>query len=266
MRKIILMICLLGFSLEANAQCATLDSLYRILRVAKSDTDKINTLNVLAEELNQIGKVAQAAFYTRQSLQLSQKINYSRGIADAMTHIAILDYEDLNEYRGNIEDFNQALALYRETKDLPRLARTLEIIGTYYAKSPDKESREKAIAIYTEAQQTYEQLKNLQKQIDIYETLGTLYGLLGDDQQAIRAFRASLQLTPKTDLQRVVRMNHLLKYERVAQVEARLKKTSAFSLIVFFGIVTSILLVICVALFLQKKKIGQAYQAILEAQ
>ncbi len=266
MKKLLLSMMLLSCLGGGNvhAQCATIDSLYRVLRVAKEDRDKINTLNALAEQLSQIGKEGQAAFYIKQSLDMAQKIDYDKGIADALTHIAIMDAKDLNQYQGSIHDFEQALKVYRDLDNKAKILQTLEIIGTYYFKFPDQENREKAQPYFEEALKVSQQLENKQKTVQMYETLGELYGLLEQDDRALQAYEQAEALRLSLKMRSPLNARILAKYKRIRRVEERLQNTQAFQLTLIFGTVIAILLVITFVMVRQRNLAKQHLKTVLD--
>lgn len=261
MKSFLSIILFVILSLENTfAQCAQIDSLYRVLRIAKSDTDKINTLNNLAQELALIGKDGQAAFYAKQSLKMSEEADYPKGIADALTHIAKMDYADMKDLGENIEAFQKALSIYKDLNDQPKIIQTLEIIGTYYYKHLDAESHKKAIEYYKEALSLLEKQGDKEKIARTYESLGTLYATIEEDEQALNAYKAAIDIRKKMGTLEPSDERIWMKYKRLSTVEKRLQKTNVFVLIMAFGIIIAVLLVVTAYSIIQKNKVHKNLQ------
>jgi serine phosphatase RsbU (regulator of sigma subunit)/Tfp pilus assembly protein PilF len=99
------------------AQTPHIDSLSRLLKIAKEDTAKANLLNELARaylfELNDINKVY---IYGAQELKLSRELNYKKGIAYGLMHIGIFKRSH-GDYKEAITYANKSLELMKEIGD-----------------------------------------------------------------------------------------------------------------------------------------------------
>jgi serine phosphatase RsbU (regulator of sigma subunit) len=116
--KRILFLCFINYgSLFSFAQTPHIDSLSRLLKIAKEDTVKANLLNELARahlfELNDINKVYT---YGAQELKLSRKLNYKKGIAYGLMHIGIFKRSH-GDYKEAIAYANKSLELMKELGD-----------------------------------------------------------------------------------------------------------------------------------------------------
>jgi serine phosphatase RsbU (regulator of sigma subunit)/Tfp pilus assembly protein PilF len=116
--KRILFLCFIIYGrLSCVAQTPHIDSLSRLLKIAKEDTAKANLLNELARahlfELNDINKVYT---YGTQELKLSQKLNYKKGIAYGLMHIGIFKRSH-GDYREAIAYAAKSLELMKELRD-----------------------------------------------------------------------------------------------------------------------------------------------------
>jgi hypothetical protein len=59
------------------------DSLQKVLQTTKQDTTRVNTLNTLASDLLKTSKADSAIALSSSALNLSKKINFTRGEADS---------------------------------------------------------------------------------------------------------------------------------------------------------------------------------------
>lgn len=78
------------FSTESSAQKIQIDSLKYILSTSQSDVSKVNILNQLAHEYL-IDQAEQSKINAKQALALSQKLNFSEGIAASKQYIVLAD-------------------------------------------------------------------------------------------------------------------------------------------------------------------------------
>ncbi len=246
---------LLNFSaVSVHAQCGQLDSLYRILRVAKLDVDKINTLNALAEELSDMGRDGQAAFYTKQALRLAEKAGYEKGIADALTRVALIDYKDLGKLSKSVDDFKKALEIYEELGDKVQKVRTLGIIANFYYRALDEDSHKKALDYFKKIAELQHQLDNPKAEAEAYEAIGTLYGRLYKDKEAYEAYEKAHSIKTKIGLSTPTNERILAKYRRLNQLESHIKNSSNTQLATGFGIVIAIMLVLVITLWVQRNR------------
>ncbi len=239
---------------NALAQCGQLDSLYRILRVAKLDVDKINTLNALADELSTIGKEGQAAFYTKQALRLAEKAGYEKGIADALTRVALIDYKDLGKLSKSVDDFKKALEIYEELGDKVQKVRTLGIIANFYYRALDDDSHQQALDYFKRIAVLQHELGNLKAEAEAYESIGTLHGRLYQDKEAYQAYEKAHLIKTKIGLSTPTNERILAKYRRLNQLESHIKNSNNTQLATGFGIAIAIMLVLIITLWVQRNR------------
>ncbi len=247
----------------AQAQCGQLDSLYRILRVAKKDVDKVNTLNALADELVNFGRTGQATFYTKQALKIAENAGYDKGIADALTRVALLDYDDLGKLSKSVADFEKALAIYTEIGDQRQRVKTLGVIAHFYFKALDESSYYKALDYYKQIVLIQNELKNQKEEAEAYEAMGTLYGRLHQDKEALAAFQEAHKIKTKLGIASSTNERLLAKYQRLNDLEAHIQASNTVKLATGFGIAIAVLLVLMITFWVQRNR---ALQLIREHQ
>ena len=106
-RKFIYLFFLLAFLNKQSgyfAQQNKIDSLLALLKNAKSDTNEVNILYQLSEESMDDKDVLR---YAQQSLEIAQRINYDKGIANASNNIGYIYM--------NKSDFSEAIKLFRRS-------------------------------------------------------------------------------------------------------------------------------------------------------
>src|SRR5688572_8240955 len=86
-------ILLVFCNLFSAAQNTNIDSLHKLLKVQKQDTNRIRTLNELGWEFLNRSEYSQAMNYLTSALTLSQKLNYKRGAALAHDIIGLVYYD-----------------------------------------------------------------------------------------------------------------------------------------------------------------------------
>jgi tetratricopeptide (TPR) repeat protein len=257
MKKIFIFLLWMLIQSTAFGQCSKLDSLYRILRIVKSDTDKINALNHLVGELVAFGKEGQASFYAKQAFEMSQKIEYRKGIADALTHIGLLDYSDLSAYKGTIEDYQQALRIYQDLGDKSNMIKTLEIIGTFYYKSFEKESRRQAIEYYEQVLDIRKELRDTMKLAETYNMLGELYATVENDEKALECFEKAASLHDKLGILNINNDRLLSKYQSIHRIEQNIERSHTRALVIGFSVALGILLMIAIISWVQKNRVSK---------
>jgi tetratricopeptide (TPR) repeat protein len=238
----------------AEAQCEKIDSLYRILKVARADTDRINALNTLVETLVQTSKPGKASFYARQALKMAQKANYNKGVADALTHINLLDSRDLSQNPKIIEDFQKALKIYEEIGDREKTIRTLEIIGQFYAKQPDEDSKRKSIEHYEKALILHRKADNQVGLAQTHDNLGEIFAALQEDNQALSHFELADQIKKELGIQNPTNDRLYAKFRRLKNLEQQLQTSSTFVTIIILGIAVAVLGVALIIITIQRNR------------
>jgi serine phosphatase RsbU (regulator of sigma subunit) len=121
-----------------SAQSPRLDSLSKVLATMVEDTNMANTLNEMARaylrEFNDINKVGE---YGRKELELARKLNYKKGIAQAMINVAIMYRSGTNNYDLALYYDRTALKLMREIGNKKGEATALANIGLTFSEKGD---------------------------------------------------------------------------------------------------------------------------------
>lgn len=116
-----------------SAQNAHVDSLLKVLATQKEDTAKANTYYELSRTyLTELSDVKKVAEYAWKELALAQKIPYKKGIAQAMTNIAIT-YRMTGNYEMALYYDRKALGLMQEIGNVKGESTSLLNIGLTYS-------------------------------------------------------------------------------------------------------------------------------------
>jgi tetratricopeptide (TPR) repeat protein len=197
-----LFLCCLAFLLCSDSlfsQQNSIDSLKNILTHSIDDTSKINTLNILSWELRNIDPDTAITLST-QALQISQRSQWTKGIANSARQIGWFNYLK-GDYRLGLNHLLRALTAYEEmiASSDPSLtlegktgkSRTLGNIGTIYQVQSDYP---KAVDFYFKALKMDEELSN---KIGIARNLGnigTLYHEQSDYSKALAYYLKALKI------------------------------------------------------------------------
>ncbi|MCW3072009.1 MAG: histidine kinase [Segetibacter sp.] len=112
------------------------DSLKQVLKYAKEDTNKVNTLIVLCSQKGQIDG-DESLKYSKQALDLSTKLNYQQGKIKACIHLAQY-YSAKGEYEQALKFLTDALKFCAEIKEKgPLLAKVNVCIAAIYSGKGD---------------------------------------------------------------------------------------------------------------------------------
>jgi len=96
----------------AYAQTNTVDSLEKLLKIAKQDTNKVIILMALGKEFR-YSNTDTALYFAKSALALATKLNYEMGIADSKRGICAL-YASQGKFDDGIKSGNEALAIYNK--------------------------------------------------------------------------------------------------------------------------------------------------------
>jgi signal transduction histidine kinase len=231
MRKIYLLFFLISaltFSQKKEGQ-ELIDSLLTVFPKMKSDTIRVNALNEIATEYQQID-LEKSMHYSQKALQLSNKINWQDGIANSYKnignyYISTLDYKKAllqyqtgfsatenkklraklimgigivhymqSDYPKAIESNFKALQIFEEINDKQSATKILRNIATTYFQIED----------FNNALITYQKCIKINKEINfkgidiqIQNEMGLCYSHLNNDLKAYECFNKSLQLSIK---------------------------------------------------------------------
>jgi len=113
-----------------NAQTSEIDSLKRILSLAKLDTSKVNAMNELGWQLKKEDqKIARK--YLEKSISLAHKIDYPKGEAEAYNYLAVIESMNAN-FDLAVNNYQKALELRKRIKDLKGIGSIYNNLGLLY--------------------------------------------------------------------------------------------------------------------------------------
>ncbi len=104
--------CFLFFT--CKGQNHIIDSLKRVLKSEKEDTNKVNTLNSLSRQLINLNKFDTSLVVSNQALVLSGKLGYENGRGFSLNNIGVC-----NDYQGNdtvaLKYYTDAMSIFQKT-------------------------------------------------------------------------------------------------------------------------------------------------------
>lgn len=137
------------------AQSTKADSLQSVVQKTKIDTTRINTLNLLANELQKydIQKSERTAL---EALAQSEKTNYKKGKGDALLALSKIE-RGRGNHLSSLNKVVEALKLFENLKDVKGKAKAYFEIGYIY-----KETRnyEKSISNFTKSMELFKSIDN----------------------------------------------------------------------------------------------------------
>ena len=160
----------LFFSQLCVGQTSNLDSLKTLLETAVEDTNKVNTLIAICQQEYRQTPV-DAVFYGHEALDLSEKLNYQKGMALANKFIG-LGYYFQGDYWETINHWQQSLSSYETINDKVGISNILNNIGAvYWAEGDDIRALEYYLRSLKAAEQTTDTLRIVTVSLNI----GTIY-------------------------------------------------------------------------------------------
>jgi hypothetical protein len=156
-RFVLISLLTMVFLLDADrgfSQIAELSKLESGLPQIKDSIRYVNTLNRIAM-LSHLRYRDSCLYYARKAKQISLRLNYRKGIADAKNCEAIY-YVSLNNYLS-AKYFNDALQIYRSIDDQENVCQVLMNIGVLISMNKDDRRSLKYL------NQAFEKSKSLKK-------------------------------------------------------------------------------------------------------
>ncbi len=136
-KKILITIFNFGLiTLNCCAQNNIIDSIGILFKAEKSDTIKIDHLNNLCWEYRKIGLYDTAMQLGNKALQLSQQLNFKKGIANSYSNIGVV-YWNQSNYPKALDYYFKALKLDEELNNKKGIAKRLGNIGVVYSELAD---------------------------------------------------------------------------------------------------------------------------------
>lgn len=189
--KILGLVCVfLLISKYILAQKPVLDSLITVAKTAKLDTNKaLSLINVLKEATNQ-RKFDLANQYGKEALDVCEKLNYTRGINNAIYYTAY-NYYKRNDNENAIKYMSKALSQFEKAKNAMGIGMAAGNLGnTYYR----MDLYPKALDYFLLAFKTFETLDKKYSMAGYAGNIGAIYNSMKQDDKALEFYQKSLKL------------------------------------------------------------------------
>jgi len=182
------------FSLLSFAQSTSnkkIDSLLNLLKTAKEDTNKVNALNALSEQLWYTSNYTNARKYADSALRIAEKLNFRKGIGIAFSNIGIVC-----QRQGNLKEALQSheisLKIFEESGNKSKVAFA-------YVNMADIHDRQ---ANYPEAWKTClaslkisEEIRDKKEMAAAYNEMGNINLTQSNHEEALKNYFTSLEMS-----------------------------------------------------------------------
>jgi tetratricopeptide (TPR) repeat protein len=176
-----------------------IDSLFSVLRTAKEDTSKVNTLIALSYESISANPDT-AVYFANEALALATKLKYKMGITDA--HFTIgRGLINLGKFNEALENFNEVLILCDELLPSATTTGKLKILkrkGNAYNSiggiNQYQGNYHEALKNLFAALKIYQETVDKKGSANTYNNFGIIYYRLGNYPEALKNYLASCQI------------------------------------------------------------------------
>ncbi|MBN4049596.1 tetratricopeptide repeat protein [Bacteroidales bacterium AH-315-N07] len=171
-------------SLETTPKKTTLDSLIQNLKFkiqnSQEDTHKVNLLHKLAWKLKS-NNPDLALSYAQQQLKLAQKLNYQKGIANAINNLGVINTIQGN-YTSALDYYFRSLKIYEKIDNKLGIANSYGNIGIIYKNQGDYPT---ALDYYFKSLKIKEECGNKQSIALSYINIGNIFYIQGNYPSAL---------------------------------------------------------------------------------
>ena len=203
---LLVLVCICCSNIPAqNSAHKIIDSLYAVLKTQKEDTNRVYTLNWLLWHLRTVGEVDKAKELAKESIELATKLNYKRGITDALNNVANYDLDEGN-YEKALENYNTCLSINEELGYKWGIGDNLINIGcVHFARGNYPE----AAKYFRMAQKPYEESGHFKGMVNSNNSLGDTYAKQGNNSEALKYYLTALKISKKIEDMDFVAICHM---------------------------------------------------------
>ena len=196
-KPIFISILLLLTSHFGWSQQTTIDSLKRVYKVTKIDTSKVGVLNKLASEFKEINPDS-TAYYGKKALNLSTKLNYPFGQANAELNlgnasIIVGNYAASKSHFEKAKTIFESLVVYEEENKtfIYGLARCYSSLGVIFSQEGNYYE---SLDNYQKGLQLYLKIKHKSGISKSYNNIGVVYKSRGKNEKALNYFKKAFKI------------------------------------------------------------------------
>lgn len=189
-RIVLLIVLILVQTVQIAQSQSTLDSLGALLEKSRRNSnDQVNMLILMSRELQDKSK-ERALLYAQQALLTSERLNYLRGMADALYYIA-LSYEGLDNYAKALNYYAKSLKFYNNARNFPGEAIALKTIGQLHFSFGDYSQ---ALDYFLRSLEIFERLNDSTGIASSYLNIGLSYYTNQDYIKALDNYQKALEI------------------------------------------------------------------------
>jgi tetratricopeptide (TPR) repeat protein len=187
-RTSLILLFILFFGLLFSQQNKS-DSLLKLLKKDKNDTNKIHHLNDLSWEFRN-SKPDTSIILSKQALALGEKLKWKKGIAAAFGNLGVYGYLR-SEFTEALAYHQKSLTIYRELNDKKGIANSLGNTGVVYQSQGEYP---KALNCFLEALKIDQEFGNKAGTARHFGNIGSIHFFQGDYPKAISNYSKALLL------------------------------------------------------------------------
>ncbi len=147
------------------------DSVARILKASKDDSNKVNTLNKLSRQLNNTGEHEKSLKYANEAITISQKLSFIKGMATGYKNIGNI-YINQSNYPKALEYYLQSLKAFEDINDKQGIGKCYGNLGNV---SQYQKDYPKALEYYLKSLKYFEEIGDKQLIAASYSNIGEAY-------------------------------------------------------------------------------------------
>lgn len=179
------------FSLNSYSQNG-IDSLKHLISIEKVDTTKVNQIHELYYYLSKINP-QQAKLYIDSSLEISEKINYTKGEAGCYFYYGRY-YKTVSNYDSSLVSYKKALLVNNKLTGNLQLHNKIQIFNEIASVYKRKAEFDSAVVYFEKALELATQADLLMRRAIILNSLGGLYSEIENFDKAIEYCNKSLEI------------------------------------------------------------------------
>ena len=175
---------------ELFSQTKKIDSLLLILKTVKRDTNKVNILNKLSENLRYQEDFSKELEYATQAMDIANDLKFETGEAKAYLNIGWV-YGDQGENAKALENFYASLRIYEKIGNKKMIAFLLQMVGAtleYLGNLDD------ALKRVNESLEIKKQIGDKEGIAQSLNSIGELYLGMNRDSEALESHFAALTI------------------------------------------------------------------------
>jgi len=173
-------------STDVFTQHPAIDSLQKVLKTQKEDTNKVKTLTAICDEKSDIGEYEKARKYADEALALSEKIGFKRGAAVAYNRIGRI-YLLISDFPKALEYYQKGLTICEQVGIKSGMALNLQGIGLVYSFVSD----------FPKALEYDQQALIINEQLGYKEGVATNLSNIGDVNLSLSNYSKALEFNQK---------------------------------------------------------------------